>query len=592
MSNRSKKIFGGVGMKNKKTIIIIASIIVFVGIFSYIAKQNRQIAGGPGKMPGQLTLHTTDFPKSFNAYVDSSVDAAAVFNLVYDTLLELDYNTLKFQPLIAKTIETSADKKVFTIKIDPRAKWADGKQIGADDILFTYDTIMNPANLTSVQRMFYSRFFPPEKIDSLTVQIKSKTVHYNNFIALAELGVIPKHLYEGKDFNKSFNMNLPAGSGPYILSEVKEGRYFVLKRRKDYWADQLPHHKGTYNFDLIKYKVIRDENVAFEAFKKGEFDIFSDISGKRWVTETDSERFRKNWIVKQKIYNNAPKGTYGLAFNMRKPLFQDLRVRQAIFYLMDRKTILEKLEYNQYQPLSSYWPSLYGKDSDNPLIEYNPGKAKALLKEAGYTRLDSNGYLTNDRGEHLEFTISYANEPYEKHMTLFADSCKQAGVKVNLERISWPTLIKKMDEYKFDTVMIGWSGALFGEPEQLWHSKHASEIGGSNLCGYKNPEVDRLIDSMTPIFDANERNKIIKKIDSLIYRDTPYVLFWWRDYSPIFYKNIFGMPKTVFPKYSSGSIVRNWWFDSVKFKKYEDAVSKNKSLPKVPVEIYYDKLAR
>ncbi len=578
-------------MKHKGKIIVLLSIIILVGFFSYIAKQNRQIAGGIGKTSGQLTLHTSEFPKSFNAFIDNSVDAASVFGLVYDTLMELDYDTLEFKPLIAKSIETSVDKKVFTIKIDPRAKWDDGKEISADDIIFTYDTIMNPKNQTSVQRMFYSRFNPPEKIDAYTVKFESNIVHFNNYIALAELSILPKHLFEGKDFNKSFNMSLPAGSGPYILSVVKEGRYFVLKRRQYYWADQLPHHQGTYNFYRIKYKVIRDDNVAFEAFKKGEFDIFSNISGKRWVTETDSERFQTNWIVKQKIYNYAPKGIYGLAFNMRKPLFQDLRVRQAICLLMDRKTILEKLEYNQAQPLSSYWPSLYGFDSTNPMIEYNPGKAKQLLKEAGYTQLNQNGYLTNAQGERLEFTISYANEPYEKHMTLFVDSCKQAGVKVNLERISWATLIKKTDEFKFDTVMIGWSGALFGEPEQLWHSKHAEEAGGSNLSGYKNPEVDRLIDSMPPIFDANERNKIIKQIDGLIYRDTPYLLFWWRNYSAIFYKNIFDIPDTVLPKYSSGGIIRNWRFDPVKAKRYEEAVKKRTALPEVPVEIYYDQVA-
>jgi microcin C transport system substrate-binding protein len=257
---------------------------------------------------------------------------------------------------------------------------------------------------------------------------------------------------------------------------------------------------------------------------------------------------------------------------------------------MDRKAIIEKLEFDQYLPLSSYWPSLYGSDSTNPEIVYNPVKAKQLLSQAGYNQLDQNGFLTNAGGERVEFTISYANEPYEKHMTLFADSCKQAGVKVNLERISWATLIKKMDEYKFDTVMIGWSGALFGEPEQLWHSKHAEEIGGSNLAGYKNPEVDRLIDSMPLIFDVNERNKIIKKIDSIIYRDFPYLLFWWRNHSTIFYKNIFAMPKTVLPKYSSGGIIRNWRFDPEKVKKYEAALKKKEALPEVPVEVYYDQV--
>lgn len=577
-------------MKHKRTFIILGSLTVLVVLFSYIANQNRQIAGGPGKVPGQLTLHASEFPKSFNYFVDGTVNSSAVFSLIYDSLMEIDPDTLEFKPLIAKEIVTSADKKVFTIKIDPRAKWADGRQIVADDVLFTYETIMNPANQTSVQRMFYSRFIPPTKIDNFTVEFKTKTVHYNNFITLAKMAILPKHLFEGKDFNKSFNLNLPPGSGPYILSEVKEGRYFILKRREDYWADQLPHRQGTYNFNQIKYKVIRDDNVAFEAFKKGEFDIFTHISGKRWVTETDSERFQKNWIVKQKIYNYAPKGIYGLAFNMRKPLFKDIRVREAICLLMDRKAIIEKLEFDQYLPLSSYWPSLYGSDSTNPEIVYNPVKAKQLLSQAGYNQLDQNGFLTNAGGERVEFTISYANEPYEKHMTLFADSCKQAGVKVNLERISWATLIKKMDEYKFDTVMIGWSGTLFGEPEQLWHSKHAEEIGGSNLAGYKNPEVDRLIDSMPLIFDVNERNKIIKKIDSIIYRDFPYLLFWWRNHSTIFYKNIFAMPKTVLPKYSSGGIIRNWRFDPEKVKKYEAALKKKEALPEVPVEVYYDQV--
>jgi microcin C transport system substrate-binding protein len=575
-------------MKHQKTIIILASIIVIIGIFSYISKQNRRMAGGPGKGLEQLTLHASEFPKSFNAFVNTSVDASTVFGLVYDTLMEIDYNTLEFQPLIAKSIKVSRDKKEFTVNIDHRAKWADGKQITAEDVIFTFDTIMDPKNQTSVQRMFYSRFERPEFIDKHTVRFVAKTVHYNNQIALVDFTVLPKHLFDGKDFNKDFTMNLPAGSGPYTLSEVKEGRYYILTRRKDYWADCLPHHRRTYNFNRIMYKVIRDDGVAFEAFKKGEFDIFTSITGKRWVTETKSDRFQRNWIVKQKIYNYAPKGIYGLALNMRKPIFKDVRVRQALFHLLDRKTILEKLEYNQYQPLASYWPSLHGSNSPNPVVEYDPNLAKRLLKEAGYNQLDKNGYLMDSNGGRLEFTISYATDLYEKHLTLFSDACKQVGVKVNLERISWATLIKKMDEYKFDTVMMGWRAALFGEPEQLWHSKHASEIGGSNLPGYQNPEVDKLIDSMPPIFDVNKRNTIVKKIDSLIYNDTPYILFWWSNYSPIFYKNIFGMPKTVFPKYSSGSIIKYWWFDPVKVKKYQDAVQKNRPLSPVPEEVYYD----
>lgn len=541
---------------------------------------------------GLLTLHTSVFPKSFNYYVNNAAEVNTVFSLVYDSLMEIHPTTLEYQPLIAESWKISDDKKVFTIKIDPRAKWSDGKPITTEDVKFTYDVIMDPKNLTSVPRLFISRFNAPEVVDKYTINFTAKTVHYNNLVHLASFNVLPKHLFSGKDFNKSFTMNLPGSSGPYILSEVKEGRYYILKRRKDYWADILPHHRGMYNFNTIKFKVILDDNVAFEAFKKGEFDIFDSISAKRWVTETNSEHFQKNWIVKQKVYNYAPQGFQGMAFNLRRPLFQDLRVREAIFHLIDRKTLLDKIMYNQYLPLSSYWPSLYGSNQANYPVNYNPEKAKKLLNEVGYTRLDKDGYLINQKGERLEFTVYYVGESFEKHLTLMAETCKQSGVKFNIEMLSWATLLKKAEEYNFDLLTIAWTGTLFDDPEQLWHSKHLSEAGGNNLPGYKNEEVDRLIDSMPPIFDASKRIEIIKKIDSIIYKDVPYVLFWGANYSKIFYKNIFGMPKTVFSKYSSGDVIAYWWFDPAKQKLYQEAVKKNKTLPAEPVEVYYDKIVQ
>ncbi len=585
-----KKIFGGVRVKYKRSIMIIIGLVALIGGIIYISNQNSKTGSGSGDVPGQLTLHDTEFPKSFNAYVNPALDATAVFRLVYDTLIELDPNTLEYRPLIAESMIVSSDKKAFTFKIDSRAKWSDGKPITVQDVKFTYDTIMNSQNMTSVMRLYMGRFNPPEILDKDTIKFSAKTPHFKYLETFArDFFIIPKHLYENKDFNKDFNMSLPGASGPYILSEVKEGRYYVLSRRKDYWADQLTGHQGTFNFSRIKYKIIRDENVAFEAFKKGDFDIFTTASGKRWVTETDSEPFKKNWIVKQKIYNYLPRGFGGIALNLRNPLLNNLKVRQALFYLLDRKTMLEKLDYNQFKPLSSYF-SLPDSNHINEIINYDPVKARQLLKEAGFDHLDKDGFLINSKGQRLEFAISYASDAYEKHLTIFADNCKQAGVKVNLELLSWATLIKKMDEYKFDAVVIFWSNDYFPDPAQLWHSKHLNEIGGSNLCGYSNPEVDQLIDSLAPIYDTNQRNQIIKKIDRILYKDTPYLLFWGIDHAPIMYKNVFSMPKTVFPKYFTGS-VKYWRFDLVKYKEYREAVNKRKSLPPVPPEVYYDKEA-
>ncbi|HYH01996.1 MAG TPA: ABC transporter substrate-binding protein, partial [Bacillota bacterium] len=484
----------------------------------------------------------------------------------------------------------SPDQKVFTITLDPRAKWADGKPITTADVKFTYDVIMNPKNLTSLQRMSFSRFQAPKVMDKATVVFTAKTVHYNNLVVLASLNVLPKHLFEGKNFNKAFNMSLPPGSGPYVLSEVKEDRYYVLKRRPDYWASNFPEHRGMYNFEKVKFKKV-DENMAFEAFKKGDFDIYTGVSAKRWVTETNSLPFKKNWIIKQKVFNYAPQGFQGIAFNMRQAPFNDLRIRKAIFQLIDRKTLLEKIMYNEYEPLHSYWPSLYVGQSYNQPFNYDPTRAKQLLAEAGYTKLDKEGYLINQAGRRLEFTISYQGESFEKHLTMMVDSWRRAGVKVNLKLLSWPTLLKQMSEYKFDAAVMAWGATLFDDPEQLWHSKHINEVNGSNLSGYKNPKVDQLIDSLSPVFDVAKRQNIIRQIDSIVYQDVPYALLWGKNYTRVLYKNIFTMPKTVFSKYGDdeSNIIAYWRIDPVKVKRYNEAVKRKKSLPGAPINVFYDK---
>ncbi|MGC8764314.1 MAG: extracellular solute-binding protein [Brevinematia bacterium] len=539
---------------------------------------------------GSISLHTSEFPKSFNYYINNAVDASIVFGLVYESLLELHPETLEFMPLLAKSWSISKDKKTFIFELDERAKWADGKPVTAEDILFTYNVIMNPSNLTSVQRIFLSRFEKPVALNERKVKFVAKTLHYNNFINLAGLNILPKHLYEGKNFNREFNNSLPAGSGPYYLAEVKEGRYYILKRRKDYWGDILPHHRGMYNFDSIKFKVIRNDNVAFEAFKKGDFDIFTAITAKRWVTETNSLHFKKNWILRKKIYNYNPQGFSGIALNMRRPIFKDKRIRLALFMLLNREELIKNLMYNEYKPLDTYWSSIV-KNPAGPLVRYNPEAAKKLLSEAGYDKVDDSGYLINRNGERLEFKINYVTEAFEKHLTSYVESCKAVGVKINLEVLSWATLLKKLENYDFDAITIGWSASLFDDPEQLWHSRHISEPGGNNLPGYKNKEVDRLIEMLPPIFDTQKRNEIIKKIDRMLYNDVPYILFWEADYQRIFYKPIFGMPKTYLSKYGSiYEFLAYWWVDPEREKAYREAVKKNKDLPSEEVEIYYDRL--
>lgn len=537
---------------------------------------------------GQISVVTTEFPKSFNYYVNNASDAALVFGMLYESLVAFDPKTLEPQPQLAESWTISLDKKEFTFKINPKARWADGTPVTAEDVKFTYDTIMDPKNLTSVHRLFLSRFEPPQLLDRMTIRFRAKNVHYNNFITLAGLSILPRKGFAGKDFNKAFTMSLPPGSGPYTLSEVKEGRYYILRRRTDYWGSYLPLNTGAYNFDRIRFRIIKNDKAAFESFKRGDFDLFVENQAKRWVAETNSVQFQQNWIVKRKVFNYEPQGIQGLVFNMRRPIFQDRRVRLAIAHLMDRDTLIQKLMYNEYVPLRSYWPSL-ANSKPNPIIAYDPARAKRLLAEAGYNRTDKDGFLINAKGQRMEFTVTYVSDAFERHLTVFKEDCAKAGVKVNLELISWAALLKKADNYSFDSMVMAWSGSLFPDPEQLWHSRHRSEPGGSNLPGYNNPEVDRLIEELPPIFDVKKREAIIRRIDGIIYQDTPYILFWGANYNRIYYWDKFGMPKTVFSRIGRWSdALAYWWNDPVKEQKLKAAVKQKKALPKTPVEVYYD----
>ena len=575
--------------------LLVFAVLLLIGVIQQtVIAEKPSYTGEPRAIKGgQITVATSQFPKSFNYYVNTSSDASLIFNLNYETLAALDPITLEYHPLLAESWTISKDKRTFTFRMNDKARWADGSPVTVDDVKFTYDTIMNPNNLTSVQRIFLSRFEPPTVLDSKTIQFRSKNVHYKNFVTLAGLNVLPKKGFSGKDFNKDFTVNLPAGSGPYFLSEVREGRYYTLKRRPEYWGKDLSINVGAYNFDLIKFRVISNDDMAFEAFKKGDFDLFVEGKAKRWMMESDSEKFKMNWIVKQKVFNYEPQGFSGMALNMRRPLFKDVRVRQAISLLLNREVLLEKIMFNEYTSLHSYWPSLNVDPKMNPSVVFDPRHAQRLLAQAGYDRVDREGYRINKEGRRLEFSILYVSDAFERHLTIYKEDLRKAGVKANLRLVSWATLLRLMDNYNFDALIIGWSASLFPDPEQLWHSHHMNEPAGSNLPGYGNPEVDRMIEELPSIFDARKRESIIREIDAKITQDYPYVLFWGANFSRIYYRNVFSMPETVFSRLGGWSdALVYWWYDPEKADLLKDAQKSGKPLPAVPVNVYYDDALR
>jgi len=545
-----------------------------------------------------IVIGAAQMPKSLNFFVDYNTFSIEVGQLLYESLCERNAETWELEGRLAKSWTISPDKLTYTFKLNPDAKWEDGTPVTSDDVIFTYNTVMNPQNLTSLFRLDYeASFVKVYAPDKETVVFKAKNRRWSNFNTAYSFTVLPKHEFEHGDFNKDFNIALPPGSGPYIIEDVQPERFIVLKRRDDYWCKDLPQKKGMYNFARIKYKFILDDEIRLEALKKGDIDLAFPPSAKKWVEWTQENppyQVKQHWILAKKVYNERPMGYSGFHMNMRRDKFKDVRVRKALAYLLNVKLINEKLMYNQYLPLYSYFPDFFNNDPDLPHFNYNPEKARALLAQAGWDRVDSDGVLINGRGERFEIEFPYSSASLEKHLTIYKEDCAKVGIRINLDLLSAAAYTKKVfEDHDFDMVWLAWGrGGRFPSVEDGWRSDRADAVNTNNIVGYKNPELDKLLDLYLKEYTVEKRIQILKKIDLILTNDVPTVLLWYAPYVRFFYWNKFTMPDKVLKKYadtySEDSYLTNWSINREKLQALMQAVNGNKALPAEDVDIYYD----
>lgn len=540
---------------------------------------------------GEISLASAIIPKSFNYYLDNNVFSAEIFGLMYESLLSNDPLTADYAPGLAKRWEISQDKKQFTFYIDPTAKWSDGKPVTADDVLWTFDTIMNPTNQTGPHKVALRTFTAvrPEVLPGNAIRFTADEVHWRNLDAAGGFAILPKHVFKDRDFNKISTI-FPVVSGPYIISEHKDEVSLTLSRRPDWWARIRSSSRNTYNFNKIKYYFFADQNNAFEAFLSGKIDLYPVYTASIWKTKTSGEKFTSNWIVKRKIKNHHPVGFQGFAMNLRRPPFDDIRVRKALAMLLDRKRMNETLMHSEYFLHRSYFEGLYGGSNTcrNVFFEFKPAEAETLLEEAGWKRDAKTGFRMKD-GIPLSFTFLSRGKDSDKFLALFSEDLKKAGVQMKIETKDWAAWARDMDEFNFDMTWAAWSGGIFNDPEGMWSSEEAGRKGSSNITGFKNEKTDALIKAQREIFDLAARNTILREIDSILTENVPYILLWNIDYTRLLYWDKFGMPSTVLSKFGDEhSVCTYWWYDEDSAAELEDAVESGEKLPSRPDTIDFD----
>lgn len=595
-------------LKNlKRRCLIFAIVACQAFLFSGIAAEAGQvipsadwvddydpIASPDAFVGGELKVGFGPYPASFNYYLQLSTSASTVMGMLYDGLMKLHPTTLDYEPMIARQIEISEDQKTFTVHIDPDARWSDGKAITAHDLAFTFDTILNPKNLVAgVIKLQCEEFEEREVIDDLTMRFTAKRVHWRNLLSLATTQVFPKHAWESQDFNK-INFEFPVVSGRYRIAELKEGISLTLARRENWWLDSQKRFQFIDNFEEIVLRFNPDPDLDFELFKKGDLDYFVVGKASDWKTQTSSEPYAKNWIVKQSIYNDQPVSFSGLVMNMRREPFGDIRVRKALAHLFDRRRMNETIMYNAYFMLHSFEEGAYDAEhpNTNPIYEFDKEKARELLADSGWKANPSTGYLEKS-GEQFVINFLLSSPTMEKFLAIYREDLKDVGIELNVEIKDWAAWAKDMDEFSFDMTWAGWRSSLFDVPDQLWLSTQADVKASSNYAGFRNAEVDVLIDEQRTAFDVGERNAISRKIDKIVYAEVPYVLAWGLDYTRFLYWNKFGTPQTVFDKYEGDdSVMRYWWLDPDLEAELQDVKETGQSMPPKPAVVRFDEIFR
>ena len=520
---------------------------------------------------GVLRDAMLDFPGTLRVTGPESNTAFnfSMMSLVYEALLTLHPTTLDFIPSLATHWQISADRLTYRFRINPNARWSDGQPVVADDVRATWDFMMDKTLQDPMNELVFGKFERPVVESKYIVRVTSKELNWRNFLYFgASMQLLPSHVLakvNGATYLKEYNSKLLPGTGPYVVNEpdIQRGKSISIRRRPTgYWAETHRRNVGAYNFDELRTTVVRDHKLSFEMFKRGDLDYYIVGVAREWIEELNFDRVQRGMIQKRKIFNDSPVGVSGLAINTRRPPYNDIRVRQALALLQNRQLMIEKLFFNEYVPLNSYYPGSMYENPANPKMPYDPERALALLAEAGWKGRDAQGRLVKD-GRPLSVELLYQSQTSEPSLTVYQEDLRRVGITLNLRLVTPETLWQLLMQRRFDVSSMGWTGLVFPNPETSYHSRLADPPSTNNLTGIKNARLDALLVDYDREFNPERRAAIIREIDGILTNEHHYVLGWYGPYTRIAYWNKFGHPEGYLTRVGEyyEVIPSLWWID-------------------------------
>src|SRR6202166_10460 len=467
---------------------------------------------------------------SLNPMIVQGLAVQSIRGYVVESLMARSYDEpFTLYGLLARTIETDDARSFVTFALDPKALFSDGAPVTAEDVAFSWQLLRDHGRPN--YRTYYAKVAKAEILDPRTVRFDFAEAGDRELpLIIALMPVLPKHAVDAATFESS-TLAKPIGSGPYVVADIDAGKRVTFKRDPNYWGRDLPINRGLWNFDELRFDFYRDGNAYFEAFKAGLYDVRSETDPGRWQTGYDFPAVRDGRVVKDLFPSGLPKFASDFVFNTRRPIFADIRVREAIALLFDFRWVNRDLFYNLYQRSSSYFDdselSAYRRPADDrerALLAPFPDavrpdvldgtwslsdgdgsgrdrealrQALALFRAAGYA-LD--GTVLRDRATHraFSFEIMVTSKDEERLALTFSSQLARAGIDAKVRQVDAVQYDQRRSTYDFDMIEYRWEQSLSPGNEQTfyWGSAAASQDGTRNYMGVHSPAVDAMIAAM------------------------------------------------------------------------------------------------
>lgn len=536
---------------------------------------------------GNVTLSATGTFDNFNRFALRGVAAARTESL-YDTLfVTSDDEPGSYYPLVAENVRYADDFSWAEIAINPRARFHDGTPVSARDVAFTFHKFMTEG--VPQFRLVY-KGTTVKAIAPLTVRIELPEPNKENMLSLFSLPVMPESFWKNHKLSDPLSTP-PLAGGPYRITDWRMGQYVIYSRVKDYWAATLPVNRGRWNFDTIRYDYYLDDNVAFEAFKAGAFDLRVENSAKNWATRYIGKNFAKGYIVKDEHKNESAQDTRWLAFNIQRPVFSDRRVREAITLAFDFEWMNKALFYGAYSRANSYFQNTEYAARDYPhaneLVLLAPMKAELppevftrvfeppksdgngfdrdnLLKASNL--LDDAGWVLKNRqrvnvqtGKPLSFELLIASGANDQWVLPFKKNLARLGVTMNIRQVDMAQLTNRKRSRDYDMMQTLWAAQPWPSSD-LQISWASGYIDSSyNAPGVKSPVIDALIAKI--VAAQGDKNKLLplgRALDRVLTWNYYMLPMWYMGEDRVARWDKFSLP-AVRPVYTLG--FDTWWYD-------------------------------